>query len=241
MGTDNIGENWFGIEGENNLDVLMSQADLRSEAVDQEKLKKLLKNCKWMGTGYEFLYMAEHTKSEYFRPNRAAILGIGNFYSTSEAMMDHLGAGHWNDKYLEYGIYGDPSERDDDGYAIHTRLFMTKLANDPNVESIIFFVPPKLFSYKEERSSTDSDDYDDFENQNITRGEMVFLLNNPELAKKVYLVFGAYDMVNREKYDDELSTPKDGEAPWWYKDTGTQVLSKAYRKFVESFVVKKEW
>lgn len=184
------GATWMNLKGENDLDKLI----LKSEIMDQgkEKFDRLVKNVKWMGTGYEFLWMAENTKSEEYKPGKAVVLGLGNFYDSPFAMAEFLNGKTWIQNYGEYGYAGE-----NEGVKDQTALYMKGLAADPKIKSIIFLVPPELFSHPGDESR-----------QQVTKEEMRFLMENLEFAKKVYLVFGAYEMVDKEKFDRELGIKK---------------------------------
>lgn len=168
--------------GENNLDILLSRSELNnSKFVDQEKLKILLKDCKWVGTALEFLWMAKKSESA-IKPkgSETAILGMTAFgvrYSFGEA----IGASGWEKLYGKYGVDSSGSQ---------TELFMEKLASDDDIKSIVFLVPDKLFSYHGDNPDSPS--------QEITNKEFQYILDHPEVAKKVFLVFGAYDSVRND-------------------------------------------
>ena len=94
---------WMTVDGENNLDTLMAGAEVKDpKNVDQEKLKLLMKECKWVGTGYEFLYMVSKSTSEVYRPSDGTVvLGLSNFYEVTQAVGVHTEAELWPSYYYK--------------------------------------------------------------------------------------------------------------------------------------------
>jgi hypothetical protein len=186
------GLDWVNLSGENNLDKLIVGADLKNEKyVDQKKLERLLESCKWMGTGYEFLYLSQKSRSDEYRPGRENVfLGLNQHYEVVDGIKFLVGGKFMREAYSHYRI-GLRRGGDTDPII----EFLEKSTEDDEVKRIIFLVPPDLYNFQEYAGYGD-----------VTKEEFDWLLNHPEKAKKVYLVFGAYDMVNKRNFDKDMDT-----------------------------------
>lgn len=101
--------------------------------------------------------------------------------------------------YWKYGLDSSGDSTDE---------FMEKLCDDDEIKAIVFLVPDEMFSFREKHPDSPAD--------NITVREFKYLLDHPEAAKKVYLVFGANNMVRKSKIlgsgaVDNYGTVIDGE------------------------------
>lgn len=200
---------WFNLEGENDLDRLILKSDLmETDLVDQKKLELLLKNKKWLGTFYEFLYGTSKSRSQVFDLGKnPTVLGLSMLHDVPQALAKHIHGKEW-----DYGNY--------DAETISgINKYMRCLLTDPEVTSVIFVIPDHLMSHVESGSLE------------ITKKEFRFLLDNPSLAKKVYLVFGGYDTVNGDKMDNELGLLAKGNL----SHLNLLVRQEARKKLVNEF------
>lgn len=178
-------------DGENNIEKLVSESEVDNpKYVDHEKWERLKNGVKWMGTALEFYWLC-HGSSSSLNPVVAdsLVLGLSNKYVTSEAVATDLGAGYLKSAADKYDV-----ELSDDDF---TRKFMEKVAVDDDIKAVFFMVPEYMYSYSESANQPWA---------THTRDEFNFLLDHPEMAGKVYLVFGGLEAIETRKFDDENET-----------------------------------
>ena len=104
------------------------------------------------------------------------------------------------------------------------KLLLQKLLEDGEVKSVIFLVPPYMYSFRETAGY----------GNDTTRNEFDYFLNHPELTKKVYLVFGAYEMVNKYNFNfDNLTNHGDIPSLGNLRENADVRLSGEFKDFVD--------
>ncbi|OGD83023.1 hypothetical protein A2572_01015 [Candidatus Collierbacteria bacterium RIFOXYD1_FULL_40_9] len=171
--------------GENNLERLMFASDLgNTEHVSKEKLETFLKSCKWVGTATEFLYMTKKSRSS-LKPSGKETVFLGlTAFGHRRAIKETFGAKDWSDGLFDkYGISM--------AFKNWAEYFVEELAKDDEVKNIVFLVPKEALSFYEKHK-----DDEKMPSIQSTEKELMFLLNNPQYAKKLMLVFGTDDLIN---------------------------------------------
>ncbi|MDH5533813.1 MAG: hypothetical protein OEX81_05315 [Candidatus Pacebacteria bacterium] len=162
----------------NSLKNYIEQSDL-ADSERLEKLKELFRNAKWVGTGTEFVYLLKKSESN-MGPHDPFVLGLSKKFDITGSFAKELRGDEWEASYGKLGINPDDPN--------HTSNFMEAITELPD-RDIVFFIPPQVFSHPEVLSRGGGQ---------VTRNEIQWLLDNPEKAKNVFLVFGGYDLVDKE-------------------------------------------
>ncbi len=176
----------------NDLDVLMLESEIMEKKfVDPDRLKFLLSNCKEVMTVFELLHRfdrSESTKFAFDKDKRIVVLGLFNSFETSQSVSAFTGAEYAMKTYERYGIRKTDLDR--------TTKFMKKLLADKTVGDILFLIPPKMYSHELNGNKRYRD----------TASEFDYLLKqqDPKKLSKVRLVFGAYEVVDSNKFDEDV-------------------------------------
>lgn len=168
---------------------LFENADMFDDPERAEKFEQLARKSKWVGNAAEFAYLIKQSASTD-KPNlyymhhkrKPVILGLSNIDPNIPNAVRFMSGGR--DYINAYKDYHVP--------LVYTRdrdeKFMKSVTGDPETD-IVFVVPSKLYSF-----SSPSE----LGIQEATRNEMDYLLNNPDRASNVYLVFGAHEFIDKE-------------------------------------------
>ncbi len=192
----------FGVE--NDLEKLMRQAEVFDtpyvKRIDQERL---MDACAWTGTAWEFLYLFRNSISSLKPGPNIAFLGLSDYCATYQIHSKLSAPDMHYQKRIE--LYKANTNPDDYRLAIEawgkTAWLMRNLLDDKTVDSVVMLTPPKLFSYQNPNN--------DGKYVGVTRDEYRFLLENAKevkQSKKVYLVFGAYELINKQGGNEEKET-----------------------------------
>src|SRR5260221_4643313 len=107
------------------------------------------------------------------KPNNPFMLGLSHVRNSTEVLGLCLEGNGWLSSSIKLGIRVDDPN--------HAEVFLDKLIHTKR--DVVFVVPPRLYSHPVSKN---------------TRTEMDYWLNHPEAAKKLYLVFGGVDLIDKE-------------------------------------------
>lgn len=168
---------YMGLNSNEGLETLIDKTGINGDPERAKKFAKLVENTGWVGVATEFVILMQNSKTSQ-KPNEPYILGLTAFMEATPVFASYLRGKEWPEAYQELKL--PPASVNE------TDKFMVKIASSG--KPIVFFVPPNLYTYKPNPK--------DGLFVGITKQEMEWLMSHPERCKNVYLVFGAYDMLN---------------------------------------------
>lgn len=168
---------YMGLNPDEGLMELIKKTGVYDDPQREQKFNELIKQVAWTGMATEFVILMRNSKT-WQKPNEPYILGLTAFMEATPVFASYLKGKEWPEAYQELRL--PPASVNE------TDKFMDKIARSG--KPIVFFVPPNLYTYKPNPK--------DGLFSGITKQEMEWLMSHPERCKNVYLVFGAYDMLN---------------------------------------------
>lgn len=177
---------------------LMQQSELvGGDPATERRFLALAEQSGWVGTATELAYLLSSRSESTEKPLGPFVLGLS--ISAQEAPETIVAMSQGLNYWDSYGAVGvSPCG------VTNTDKFMERITDTGR--PIVFVVPSRLYSYPI---------------GGITRREMEWLMDNPDKANNVFLVFGAYDLidVNSRKndympYDQKLPERAEGFLKW---------------------------